>query len=69
MKVDAQCPKCGQMPVDVLDMVDGEIWICPACGDQEIGDGVDIEAQLNALTELDPDIAASWRECLTAPPG
>jgi hypothetical protein len=50
-------------------MVDGEIWICPACGDQEIGDGVDIEAQLNALTELDPDIAASWRECLTAPPG
>lgn len=60
-KVDAPCPECDQTPVNRLDLIDGEIWICPACGYQEITAGVDIEAQLMTLSEYDPDLAADWR--------
>lgn len=38
MKVDAPCPECGHSPVDVLNMLDGSVWICPSCGYQEYGD-------------------------------
>lgn len=62
IKVDAPCPECDQSPVNRLDLIDGEIWICPSCGYQEITAGVDIEAQINALAEHDPKLAAGWRE-------
>lgn len=38
MKVDAPCPECGHTPVDVLNMLDGSVWICPACGYREYGE-------------------------------
>lgn len=60
-KVDTPCPECSQTPVEVLDMLDGQIWICPACGYQELSAGVDINAQLNVLADYDPDLAAAWR--------
>ena len=64
MKVDAPCPECDASPVDVLRMVDGDIWICPDCGHHEVAPGVDIESQLDTLKTLDPDLAAAWRETL-----
>tara|TARA_B100001079_G_scaffold156158_2_gene133851 strand:- start:384 stop:587 length:204 start_codon:yes stop_codon:yes gene_type:complete len=64
IKVDGPCPECSQSPVNRFDLMDGEIWICPGCGYQEITAGVDIEAQLNALAEHDPELAAGWRETL-----
>lgn len=64
VKVHAPCPECDQTPVNRLDLLDGEIWICPSCGYQEITAGVDIEAQINALAAHDPDLAAGWREAI-----
>lgn len=60
-QVNAPCPVCDHTPVNRLDLVDGEIWFCPGCGYEEITAGVDIEAQLAALAEYDPEIAAAWR--------
>ena len=64
MKIDAPCPECGENPVDQLDLIDGQIWICPGCGYQEITAGVDIQAQLDVLADQDPELAAGWREAL-----
>lgn len=36
MKIDAPCPECGSNPVTVLNMLDGRVWICNACGYQEL---------------------------------
>ena len=38
MEVDAPCPECGHTPVDVLNMLDGSVWICPKCGHREYGE-------------------------------
>ena len=64
MKIATPCPKCGQMPADALDLRDGEVWVCLACGYQEVGAGVDVEAQVTALAAVDPRLAACWREVL-----
>lgn len=64
IKVDTPCPECNQTPVNRLDLIDGEIWICPGCGYQEITAGVDIEAQLTVLAGQDPELAADWRKAL-----
>lgn len=64
IEVDTPCPECDTTPVNRLDLLDGDIWICPACGYQEITAGVDIEAQLNMLAEYDPELANNWRETL-----
>lgn len=64
MKIEIPCPACGHAPADVLDLRDGEIWLCLGCGYQEISASVDIEAQLVALAAVDPGLASSWREAL-----
>jgi len=64
MKIEIPCPACGQKPADRVCLRDGEVWICMSCGYQEIGAGVDIEAQLVALAACDPKLAACWREAL-----
>lgn len=46
--VDVRCPECCHSPVNHLELIDGDIWICPECGYQELTAGVDIEAQLKA---------------------
>ena len=67
MKIDVPCPHCKQTPVDVLELVDGSIWICSGCGYQEVSAGVDIEAHVRMLTTYDPTLAASWCQTLGLP--
>lgn len=62
--VDAPCPECDANPVHVLEVLDGQIWLCPACGYSETEETVDIEAQLDALDAAAPEVAAEWRRVL-----
>lgn len=64
MKVNAPCPACDNTPIDVLETLDGEIWICGACGHNEISAGVDVEAQLVLLDQTDKNASAEWRRLL-----
>lgn len=64
VKVNVPCSECHRSPIDRLDLVDGEIWICPHCGHQEWAAGVDVEAQLAQLAAYDRELADGWREAL-----
>lgn len=64
MQYDAPCPRCDGTPVEILAMVDGQAWICPHCGHQEIQGAADVDAYVKKLGGHDPETVAAWREAL-----
>ena len=64
MQYDAPCPRCDGTPVEILEMVDGQAWICPHCGHQELEGAANIDAYVEQLGGHDPEMVAAWRKAL-----
>lgn len=64
MPSNIYCPGCHENTLTERGLLDGSIAACPNCGHQEFTAGIDVEAQLRALDDIDVELAASWRQTI-----